>query len=778
MDRAPFRFPSPVLAMLLLFFSLLLLDFLSTKRVRGGESGLKGLLRVLEAPCDFCLRYMSVMFTPSFILIPAREIIGGREIGLLTGWFAASQLAGMVFPVLLHRGMRWGLDTARSRLHQRKQAKLEQERKVEEQRRASVATLVAVMSNINAVPTASPTKEVHPSALNSIATGLSGMTAIATAPLQLNVPRVHPRKPLQLKIQTDAQRHLDHVALETARQQGDPFALAHTPVREHYPHSPSMPHTHRLKHSTSGYFPRGRRVDQLQGNSRSATLSPTRVRARPSSGNDTKGAKGRLVRPGSALRNESARRPQSATDARAAGRFVVAGETTPAFDEYIFQARQEVAARRGSAVEVDPKTTDEKALADIESGPATLVMPTRAASPVLVSEKAALDDGRPSKSSEVTVNDLESHPTSTGITSAETAKDDTVVQITSPIDPSSSDTEPETDAIDRLITHIWASLPWLVTLVTLIVGLPVFYLLHISLPLFLAINILTFLFSISIVPPRIRRFAHPILTTSLLTVFILWGLGAARGWSLRQTLLSYSVDAKYTVLWSLSGYTGPVIGAGDVLFSTLDAGIVSLAIPMYRYRADLRRHFASMFVILTPCAMLSLFLWPTVAAAIGIAPERALAFASRFMSTPLAIELSLTIGADESITVVLVVITGILISIVKDPFFRLLRLDPTQDGDDSDSDNDVTSDNADKASSSTSKSRRTNEDYLTIGIAMGSTAGAIGASSLISKPRCMAVASLSFVLFGGILLVLAAIPQIVEVVRMLAGAPAAFVAQV
>lgn len=61
------------------------------------------------------------------------------------------------------------------------------------------------------------------------------------------------------------------------------------------------------------------------------------------------------------------------------------------------------------------------------------------------------------------------------------------------------------------------------------------------------------------------------------------------------------------------------------------------------------------------------------------------------------------------------------------------------------------------------------DDYLAIGITMGSTAGAIGASALISKPRVMAVASLAFVLFGAILLICAAIPPIVEIVQNLAG---------
>ena len=680
---------------------------------------------------------MSVMFTPSFILIPAREIINGREIGLITGWFAASQIAALVFPVLLHRLIRWLVASAKHGRQQRKDRK-----SVDQQRRASVATLVAVISHINP-----ETKVEGGEKLGSVATGLSGMTAIATAPLAVAVAEGRRQQ------RGDAQRQLEHVQLETARQQGDPYATAHTPLQSphHYPLSsvPNTPaHNHVLHHAThDGYFTRGRGLDVGErdsgvGRSRSlarswaaktsVSASPSRAR-RPGSGNGIKGRFGAaVVAPGSALKLGS-KRPQSANAASKSDREKQG--LSPTFDQYIFQARQDLIDRRRSsigALAVDPR------------GEETLVMPTRAPPTPTRASMDISTAGQPLDKEAQPLQD-EKYP----------SDNDASRPIACDISVS-----PETDAIDHLIDRLWQSIPWLVFALLLIAGLPVFYTLDVSLPLFLAINLLTFLAAITLVPAKIRRYAHPILTTSIATVLILWALGAARGWTLKRTLNSYSVDAKYTVLWSLSGYSGPVIGAGDVLFSTLDAGIVSLAIPMYRYRWDLWYHLVDMLVVLFPCSMLSLFVWPTVAGAIGIAPERALAFASRFMSTPLAIELSLTIGADESITVVLVVITGIVISIFKDPFFRLFGLNPDQDGP-----TDAPGDDG---------AKRGDRDYLTIGIAMGSTAGAIGASSLISKPRSMAIASLSFVLFGAILLVFAAIPPVVQTLRALAGAPAVF----
>lgn len=294
------------------------------------------------------------------------------------------------------------------------------------------------------------------------------------------------------------------------------------------------------------------------------------------------------------------------------------------------------------------------------------------------------------------------------------------------------------DAVDRLSERLSNLITPTIYALVFLVGIPLYFTLDFALPLLLGINLLTFIAAITIVPPKIRRFLHPILSCSIATVLIIWAFGAMKGLSLKEALGQYSHDAKYTALWDPKGYSGPVPGAGDVLFSTLDAGIVALAVPMYRYRQDLRENFWRMMTVIIPCAALSLFAWPPLGKLFGLDPIRALAFAARFMSTPLAIELANSIGADESITVILVVVTGIVAAILKEPFFRLMRVPP--------------------------------DDYLCIGLTMGTTAGAIGASSLIAKPRIMAIASLAFVLFGAVLLICAAIPPIVDAVKTLAGA--------
>jgi hypothetical protein len=68
-----------------------------------------------------------------------------------------------------------------------------------------------------------------------------------------------------------------------------------------------------------------------------------------------------------------------------------------------------------------------------------------------------------------------------------------------------------------------------------LIALPIFYTTRVSVPLFLAINILVYLLVIRLTPPALKKFAHPIITTAFFTFFLLWAFGASIGWTLRQS---------------------------------------------------------------------------------------------------------------------------------------------------------------------------------------------------------------------------------------------------
>ncbi|KZT54794.1 hypothetical protein CALCODRAFT_438054, partial [Calocera cornea HHB12733] len=282
-------------------------------------------------------------------------------------------------------------------------------------------------------------------------------------------------------------------------------------------------------------------------------------------------------------------------------------------------------------------------------------------------------------------------------------------------------------------------LPTLAYSLIFLVSLPVFYTTGQTLPLFLALNVLAFLFSVLLVPPKVRRFLHPIITCSVLTVLAIWGLGASRGWGIQQSLGKYSTGSRYLVLFdpSRTGHVAPP-GAGDVLYSVLDASIVSLAVPMYRYRGELKRHAFEMFSTTIPLAVLSMFIYPLVGRAIQLSPSRGLAFAARSVTTPMAIPMEATLQGDPGLTVVLCILTGVLGAMAGPTLLRWLRV--------------------------------RDDDFITIGIVLGCTASAISTAALLgSNPRAAAISSLAFVLYGVACIVLSAIPPVVRMALCLGG---------
>jgi len=285
-----------------------------------------------------------------------------------------------------------------------------------------------------------------------------------------------------------------------------------------------------------------------------------------------------------------------------------------------------------------------------------------------------------------------------------------------------------------------------VYMLVLLIGIPLFFTPggeRRTLPLFTGVVSLAWLFSKRCVPPPFQKVFHPILVTSFITVFVVWAFGSMKGLTLTEALNHYSTGANYLILFRRSeGWDGSVPSAGDLLSSLLTGGIVALAFPMFRYRADLYNNFFRLFVVVTPNCVLSLLFWPWVASKMGMAGDRAITFAARFMSTPFGIQFIVATGGDSSLVVVLICITGIFAVIVRDPLFKLCRTRTTPGKD----------------------------EYFTIGCTIGIIAAAIGTSSLMgSHSRAAATATVTFVVYGLALLALVAVPAIANYVAQLAG---------
>ncbi|OJD31269.1 uncharacterized protein BKCO1_5000033 [Diplodia corticola] len=301
---------------------------------------------------------------------------------------------------------------------------------------------------------------------------------------------------------------------------------------------------------------------------------------------------------------------------------------------------------------------------------------------------------------------------------------------TSPDPPAASRT-PSRKLATTLLNHpdacIYLSL-------LLFVGLPVYYTTTYTMPLFLPLNVLTFLLA-NAIPPKIRRLAHPVLTTSLLTVLLIWAFAATKSLPdpLRTSLSLYRTQTSY-----LAYFRGtqnlPLPGAGDILASLLDASIVSLALPMYQHRRALWRFF---FAIFTPCAALalpSLLAYPPLCAAWGVSGARSLAMAPRSVTLALAQLSARNLGGESSAVSPIAVVSGISGPIFGPTILRVLGVPE--------------------------------DDYVTWGVVLGANSSAIATAMLLEKDRrAAALSSLSMSIFGILFIVLTAIPDVVSFVR-------------
>jgi hypothetical protein len=120
-----------------------------------------------------------------------------------------------------------------------------------------------------------------------------------------------------------------------------------------------------------------------------------------------------------------------------------------------------------------------------------------------------------------------------------------------------------------------------------LVGLPVYLTTGYAMPAQLPVNILAYFLALEL-PVIWRRFLHPALVASVVTIAGIYILTACYGQDFTDGLYEYRTKTSYLQLFSgEAGVLKP--GAGDFLSSVLDVSIVALAMPMYQYRAELKR---------------------------------------------------------------------------------------------------------------------------------------------------------------------------------------------
>ncbi|TDZ14002.1 Plastidal glycolate/glycerate translocator 1 [Colletotrichum spinosum] len=266
------------------------------------------------------------------------------------------------------------------------------------------------------------------------------------------------------------------------------------------------------------------------------------------------------------------------------------------------------------------------------------------------------------------------------------------------------------------------------------IGLPIYYATGYGMPLHLSLIILIYAAAASI-PATWRQYLHPVLVSSFFSVLSIWALAAVRGDSLFATLRSFRTGANYTYLW-LHTNSGKLPGAGDIFSTVLDASIVSLALPMYQYRRELKQHFVAIVLPNIIMSIACLFCYPKLCYVIGISAERSLAFASRSLTLALALPATENLGGDLNTVAAVAIMSGIVGVLVGQRMLAWFRIPE--------------------------------DDYITRGVTLGANSSAIATALLLrTDPRAAALSSLSMSLFGTITVLFTSIPPIASVIKSL-----------
>lgn len=303
---------------------------------------------------------------------------------------------------------------------------------------------------------------------------------------------------------------------------------------------------------------------------------------------------------------------------------------------------------------------------------------------------------------------------------------------------------------------------WFLFFVLFIIALPFYYIrrLHIMLFYHLSITVLAYFIAL-LVPvkiPQLKKFAHPILVSTAEILFIcfigslIYHRGQPKGFL--EDLKYYKTGKKYLHLFNKKGMynNGDTIpeskdgftvvplwpGCGDILSSLMDISIVSLSLPMFTHRRDFIRNFWVMMPPILASMALTFFCYPLVCYHIGISPERSIGFIGRLVTLALGTPLISTLGGSVSLMAVCTILSGILGVLVGDAFFKLLKVPQ--------------------------------EDYVTRGVTLGINCGAIATAHLLNvDPRAASMSSLSFSIFGTVMIILASINAVRELIRSWVG---------
>jgi putative effector of murein hydrolase len=154
-------------------------------------------------------------------------------------------------------------------------------------------------------------------------------------------------------------------------------------------------------------------------------------------------------------------------------------------------------------------------------------------------------------------------------------------------------------------------------------------------------------------PTKFKKLVHPLVTCTALT----WSAMAALGVAARTSF--YTLLHHYTMRATTAARG--VMGAGNVLLFLLGPAVVSLAVSMYERRRLMRENLAEVGTAISVSTAGGLVGTALAVRWLNLAsPYLRLSLLSRNITSPLAMAIAKILGADVSLAVSMVVVTGLI----------------------------------------------------------------------------------------------------------------------
>lgn len=309
---------------------------------------------------------------------------------------------------------------------------------------------------------------------------------------------------------------------------------------------------------------------------------------------------------------------------------------------------------------------------------------------------------------------------------------------------------------EKIVIFITSYIDWILYALLFITSLPLYYIksYHLFLPFHLSITIMAYFVAL-LIPlkwPFTKKFAHPILVSTTIILFVCFISSLIYHHHPRGFLMDlkyYKTGKNYLNLFSgklllnngleTNTYEDSITkypiwpGCGDFLSSLMDISIISLSLPMFTHRNDFINNVWIMIPIL--CSMgLSFFVYPLICYNIGISSKRSIGFIGRSVTLALGTPLIDSLNGSVSLMAVCTILSGIIGVLIGDTVFNLLKV--------------------------------SSNDFITRGVSLGINCGAIATAHLLTvDPRAASMSSLSFTIFGTIMIIFASIGDIRLVIQ-------------